>query len=193
MTCIAAIADGDTVWMGGDSGLVTHDSLDITTTPKVFQRGECLIGTSGRLRFCQVVEHRFPPPPMAGVGGAIEAYVIHFTEKMRATLREYSLLKTESGTEQAEGVVLLGFRGRLFYIGHGFEFIENPWGYDAIGTGQDIARGVLYATDVDEWLAPDEPSPPPNVRINMALEAAMQHSVGVLRPFHIMSVKKGDR
>lgn len=38
MTCIAAITDGKTVWVGGDSAGVAGSSLEIRADEKVFTR-----------------------------------------------------------------------------------------------------------------------------------------------------------
>lgn len=53
-------------------------------------------------------------------------------------------------------------------------------GYDAVGCGQDIALGSLYATKkLDDFSDPE-------AAVETALEAAEGYSAGVRRPFKIL-------
>ena len=51
MTAIVGLVHKGRVWMGGDSAYSTDDEVWIQRDPKVFRRGDVLIGTCGTGRF----------------------------------------------------------------------------------------------------------------------------------------------
>jgi hypothetical protein len=179
MTCIAAIAEGGKVWMGGDSLSGSGYSYHLRTQPKVFRNGEFLMGSTGPSRLSQLLEHSFSPPTLTE-GEKFESYLAtRFTVSLRNCLKDGGLAEREKDRESTgDGKFLLGFRGRLFSIDCWYAFTETTLGYDACGCGEDYALGSLYSTK----------SGKPEDRLRTALEAAERHSMGVRGPFTILSL-----
>lgn len=182
MTCIAAVTDGKTVWMGGDSG--TFFGWDVTVQPqgKIFRTGEFVMGASGLTRLAQLLRYRFSPPKMTE-GENLDSYMATtFVDSLRSCLKDSGCAELEkSYTESTDGSFLVGFRGRLFRVTSNYAFAEDACGYDAIGCGGDFAKGVLFA------LGPPTSDLPADQLIRRALECAERHSGGVRGPFTILS------
>jgi hypothetical protein len=66
VTCIAAAIDPDgTIWMGGDAiSLYREQCVRVGVRSKVFRRGAFVMGGTGTVRVCQILEHLYEPPPI---------------------------------------------------------------------------------------------------------------------------------
>lgn len=146
MTCIAAIVDEQgTVHMGGDSACSNGWSLSILKEPKIFINHGFLIGTSGTARTMQLLRYAFVPPDMPE-NTSIEAYMSTlFINTMRDVLKDAGAATKKDGKEQQDNFTLVGYQGRLFRIGVDYAVMESQTPYNAIGIGDDIALGVLFA------------------------------------------------
>jgi hypothetical protein len=76
---------------------------------------------------------------------------------------------------------LVGFRGRLFHLYGTNQITEELAGYDACGSGAQVARGSLFSTD-------HEPHVSPKTRITLALKAAERFTSSVRAPFNILEL-----
>ncbi len=101
MTCIAAIKDGDSIYMGGDS-MVSGYITDLIATPKVFQIGEWLLGCAGDSRDCQIIRHAFTPPDVPS-GISDDAYMTTiFTVALRTILGNHGRLRKKPTMSKVE-------------------------------------------------------------------------------------------
>lgn len=177
MTAIAGLAQGGRVWLGGDSAGVDGWQLACRRTPKVFRNGPYLVGYTTSFRMGQVLEHSFRPPAPPRRPGHLQRFlVVEWVDTLRSALKAAGWATAKDGQENG-GVFLVGVRGRLFYIASDFAVLEPTDGYDAVGIGDQLARGALYATRGQR----------PDRRIRLALLAAQRHSGGVRGPFTILS------
>jgi hypothetical protein len=66
MTCVVAIADGLSVYMGGDAASADESGSFVSSRkePKIFIRDDYILGFAGSFRFGKVVEHLFIPPKL---------------------------------------------------------------------------------------------------------------------------------
>jgi hypothetical protein len=116
MTCIAGIARGGTVWIGGDSaGANTSWQLQLRAEPKVFRSGPFLIGYTTSFRMGQLLAHALRPPERLASRDLMTFMVTDFVDAVRACLKEGGFAKTEAGMESA-GEFLVGTEGRLFSV-----------------------------------------------------------------------------
>jgi ATP-dependent protease HslVU (ClpYQ) peptidase subunit len=177
MTCIAGIADGTRVWMGGDAAGVAGWEMKIMTLPKVFVRGPFLFGCTGSVRMTQILQHHLEvEPQMEGVPA--DTYMVRvFVEAVRACLKGFGYAKIESNREQG-GFFLVGYRGRLYSAESDFQVNESADGFDAVGVGAPYALAAMCALDELDSEA----------RIRRALEIAAHFSIGVAPPFRIERV-----
>ena len=188
MTCIAAIADGETVWMGGDRASCRGDSIDANAGPKVFIKEGIIFGVTGDARVLQVVQHGLMVPPIGDE--SIEQYIaIKFINELRRCAVHYGFMAGDGGSDKMDGRIMLGMSGSLFVISEWFAFTQVANGYEAIGCGENVARGVLY---VMKGLNPEYHINDPSETIRTALSAAERHCSGVRDPFDILALGKDD-
>lgn len=178
MTCIAAVTDGKTVWMGGDSAGSCSWDIVSRKDPKVFRNGEMLIGFTTSFRMGQLLAHRFTPPTLREGQDVYAFMVTDFIDAVRQCLKDGGFAKRDSDREEG-GTFLVGFRGRLFEISDDYQVGEAASTYAAVGCGHAYAKGSLFCTDDRS----------PSARLYSALSAAQEHSNGVREPFTILSTE----
>jgi len=81
--------------------------------------------------------------------------------------------------DDEEVVLLVGYRGRLYYVDSDLHIGRAHYGYEAIGLGGPIATGSL-ATSFGS----------PYARVHLALMASARHSTAVRQPFTIFDQPK---
>lgn len=177
MTCIVGLVDAeDKIWMGGDSATVsteyglTHESF----YRKVAHNGDFLIGTAGSARIGQILKNIFEPPPC---DGDVRQYMARdFVRAMRECIE-----KEDAKEQYKESEILIGYKGRLFYIGCNYMVSEPQGGYFAIGCGQEVALGVLYTVRRLLDCNPED-------TVKLALCASEKFNAYVRHPFYLETI-----
>lgn len=177
MTAIAAIAHGGKIWIGGDSAGVGGLSLHIRKDPKVFVKGEFLIGYTSSFRMGQLLRYYLSPARPKEGQGEFEYMVCDFVPAIRSIFKEHGYLRVKD-SQDAGGTFLIGWRGKLFEIFDDFQVAELLTPFNACGCGVDLALGSLHSTE--------QYNISPRDRIELALSAAEAFSAGVRRPFVIL-------
>lgn len=179
MTCIVGIANGTTVFLGGDSASV--GSLDISRTlhPKVFNNGPYVIGYTSSFRMGQLLEFGIlPTPSKQDCTNLYKFMVTKFIPAIRKIFKDGGYLKVREEQEEG-GTFLVGLKGQLFIVDHDFQVQQKPEHFYACGCGDLIALGAMYVTGNQS----------PRDRLRLALEAAEQYSSGVSAPFHFVQTR----
>jgi ATP-dependent protease HslVU (ClpYQ) peptidase subunit len=174
MTCIVGLVDEGKVYIGGDSAAVSGLSLTIRKDKKVFRNGDFLIGGTTSFRMLQLLHYAFVPPAYDASTDLEKYMATAFVDALRECLKAGGYA-TKEKEQESGGVFLVGFQGHLFCIYSDYQVQEALSGYDACGSGDDVALGVLYAT----------PDLHPRKRIELALQGAEQHNGGVRAPFYV--------
>lgn len=174
MTCIAAIAHGNKVYIGGDSAGVGGYSLSVRADRKVFRNDDMVMGFTSSFRMGNLLQHSLKVPRHHPDDDLHKFMVTDFIDAVRACLKAGGYASKSNETE-AGGVFLVGYKGRLFCVDEDYQVGENMDGFAAVGCGADIALGSLWSTK----------SRQPRDRVRLALEAAERFSAGVRGPFHI--------
>lgn len=158
MTCIVAISDGTTVYMGGERGWSDDHSIIPALEPKIFDKGLYLIGYAGNGGMGQNVVYNFEAPPLV-TNTKIDKYM--------HTVFMPALKKFVKGDikEEEETSFIIGIKGRVYEISLE-DFQCTEYAEVAIGSGNSYALGSLYSTGPLE-------NP---YRITLAIEAAIQYS-----------------
>lgn len=174
------------MWLGGDNAGFIGSTILQHNNGKVFRSGEFVMGGAGSRRLAELMRFAFKPPAIKGKD--LDAYMVtDFTRAARKALREHAYLCTDNGREKTDSedgdALLVGVRGRLYYVGPDFSASAVSDGMFAVGCGMDFALGALYATPT---LAPEK-------RLQLALEAAERYSDGVAGPFHVVSTGAKNR
>lgn len=172
MTAIVGLVHGGAVHIGGDSAGVSGWSLTVRADAKVFTNGPYVMGFTTSFRMGQLLRYALKAPEP---DGDLEAFMATtFVDAARDALKAGGWAKKDSEREEG-GIFLVGVQGRLFCIESDYQVAEAVDGYAAIGCGEEIALGVLYATTRSRMA--------PQKRIRLALEAAERFSAGVRGPF----------
>ena len=179
MTCIAAVTDGKTVWMGGDSAGVGGWDLDVRTDSKVFRNGEFLFGFTTSFRMGQLLRYAFMPPTPHELQDVAAFMATDFVNAVRDCLKAGGWAAKTNEREDG-GTFLVGFRGRLFAIHDDYQAAEHADNYAACGCGAAIAKGAMFAAKLcgvtDQRRI-----------VEIGLSAAERHSAGVRGPFVVLS------
>lgn len=178
MTCIVGVQKGKTVWIGADSAGTAGDMTQrIRADKKVFVNGEFIIGFTGSFRTGQLLRHKLVPPEHPDGKSDTDFLVTDFVDAVKACLKD------EEGGD-AQPWFLFGYRGRLYQMEGDFQVAEPAGGFEAMGSGGEVAVGVLRATQKMRNA---------RKRCLMALEASAENNAAVRPPFHVLSLRRGAR
>lgn len=182
MTCIVGIADGETVWIGGDSCGVGSGHIVTRSDPKVFRSGPFIMGYSTSFRMGQVLQHALRVPPHDDALDDHAFMVTTFIDAVRTCFRSAGFLESKDGRDMG-GSFLVGYRGWLYNIDSDYQVGISAEQVDAIGNGFHFALGSLFETAA---LCPRD-------RIARALLAAEHLSPEVRGPFTVLSLSRGGQ
>lgn len=179
MTCIVGLVDKGRVYIGGDSAGVAGYCLSIRADQKVFVKDGFVFGFTSSFRMGQLIRYKFKPPRRHQDDDLMAYMVTEFVDSLRQCFKDGGFARKNS-EEEIGGTFLVGVEGRLFEIEGDYQVGERHIAYAAVGCGDDLAMGAMYATEGSTLTA--------NRRITKALEAAERHSAGVCGPFVVESV-----
>lgn len=178
MTAIVGLVHDGRVYIGGDSAGVAGWSMTVRADAKVFRNGPYVMGFTTSFRMGQLLRYALDAPPPTGDLDRFMATT--FVDAIRKCLKDGGWAKKDA-EQEAGGKFLVGIGGRLFCVETDYQVGEPATGYAAVGCGDEIALGALYATALAGL--------PPKKRIEIALQAAEQFSAGVRAPFRCLSAK----
>lgn len=180
MTCIVGIAHEDKVWIGGDSaGVDGWNGLEVRADKKVFRNGPFVMGFTSSFRMGNLLQYALNPPRRHPSDEVYKFLVTDFVDAVRKCLKDGGYATAKDGGEIG-GTFLLGYEGRLFSIQSDYQVAETVSGFDACGSGEQVAKGSLFSTK----------GQPPADRLRTALEAAERFNAGVRAPFAIVGDKE---
>ncbi|RXF72078.1 hypothetical protein [Hansschlegelia zhihuaiae] len=179
MTCIVGLRHAGRVIIGGDrAGVDTGNySLTVREDRKVFVNGPFAMGFTTSFRMGQVLAYGFTPPARRPETDVMRFMVTEFVDAVRAAFKAagYALKEKE---QEAGGSFLVGYEGRLFHIADDYQVGESSHGFDACGSGAQVALGSLLTSDGGAA----------RNRIERALKAAETFNAGVRAPFDFVEV-----
>jgi hypothetical protein len=185
MTCIVAIAQNGTVYMGAD-----HAASDEKTgwilarkEPKCFKVGQYGIAFTDSFRMGQILQYSWTPPkytPTKTNSGLDKFMRTKFIDSVKDAFRANGFGSvSQIGAEDEGGIFIVGVEGRIFTVDEDFHVGENIVNYMAEGSGGQIALGALYATKNQKN---------PKLRIKAALEAASEFNMAVSPPYTYIQI-----
>lgn len=182
MTCIVGVQKKDVVWIGGDSaGTATNMNQRVRADKKVFIRGEFIFGFCGSFRMGQLLQYTLKLPKHPSGKSDFEYLVNEFVTAVRSCLTSENKT-TDNKDDALYPYFLFGYRGQLYGIQGDYQVAKPADGFDAMGSGGDIAMGAMHASAKDGNC---------RRRILQALEASARGNAAVRPPFHVMNLKKG--
>lgn len=184
MTCIVAIAQNGTVYMGSDHAASDDKSGWIMSRrePKCFKVGQYAVAFTDSFRMGQILQYSWSPPkytPTKTNAGLDKFMRTKFIDSVKQAFKDGGYGSFTSSEEDTGGIFIVGLEGRIFTIDEDFHVGENVVNYMAEGSGAMFALGSLWATKNQKN---------PKMRIKTALEAASEFSMSVAPPFTYIQV-----
>jgi ATP-dependent protease HslVU (ClpYQ) peptidase subunit len=184
MTCIVAIAQNGTVYMGADHAASDEKSgwIIARKDPKVFKVGQYGIAFTDSFRMGQILQYNWNPPkytPTKTNSGLDKFMRTKFVDSVKDAFRAHGYGSQVSGQEDEGGIFLIGVEGRIFTMDEDFHIGENVVNYMAEGSGAMFALGALHATKNQKN---------PKMRLKLALEAASDFCMSVSPPYTYIQV-----
>jgi len=168
------------IYFGADSAATGGSQVTIRKDKKVFFVQDFLIGCCGSARMRQLLQYALVPPAYDPTMDVERYMVTDFIDAVRQRFKDGGFAQREEEQERA-GTFLVGFHKRLFSVMADYQLIEPLDGYYAIGTGDDVALGALFATQNLDMR--------PQHRIDLALQAAAHLITEVRAPFTVLCTK----
>lgn len=189
MTCIVGLEQDGVIYIGADSAGVNMSTLDICSRAdeKVFltESEDMIMGFCGSFRIGQLLRYALTLPAQK-VGQDDMAYMVtDFIDAVRVMQKDKGSMKKENELEEHESAFIVGYNGKLYVIEEDFQVGKPLENFAAVGCGQPIAVGAMYATR-NAKMDPEE-------RIRMALQAAVEYSAGVRPPFHVLKLAAPEK
>jgi ATP-dependent protease HslVU (ClpYQ) peptidase subunit len=180
MTCIVGIVEKEKVYIGGDSAGTAGYVQIKRKDPKVFIRGEFIIGYTSSFRMGQLLmfDDRFRIREQKENENNFEYMVNAFIPAIQELFNDGGYLKINNNIKEG-GCFLVGYKNNLYRIESDFQVGESIENYSSVGCGEEIALGSLF-TSKDLDISPEE-------KIIKALEASAYYSTGVAAPFIVLS------
>ena len=175
MTCIAVVRQDKAVYMAGDRGASTEDSILTLKAPKVFKIGPYLFGYAGTMDG-ERMRHNFKPPvPKTNVN--LEKFM--YTDFLISLRNFYENWWVDISKESDFGM-LIAFKGRIFeHNAFDMSLTEYDEDYLAMGSGSDFALGSLWTTQHQKN---------GKRRAQLAVEAAVKYSTSCIGPVDVVSI-----
>jgi ATP-dependent protease HslVU (ClpYQ) peptidase subunit len=184
MTCIVAIAQNGTVYMGSDHAASDDKSGWIMSRkePKCFKVGQYAVAFTDSFRMGQILQYNWNPPkytPTKTNSGLDKFMRTKFIDSVKVAFKDHGFGDIGGNDEDTGGIFIVGLEGRIFVVDEDFHVGENLVNYMAEGSGGMFALGALHATKNQKN---------PKMRIKLALEAAAEFSMSVAPPFTYIQV-----
>lgn len=174
MTCIVAVVEKGTVYIGADSAGIANYDIHVREDVKAFKNGPFVMGFTSSFRMGQLLHYKFVPP-VQECKDDMEFMCVPFIDAVKKLFKDDGF----GGPETKGGNFLVGYKGKLYEIEADYQVGIVATNYNSVGVGAPIALGSLYSTQ----------GKPPIQRINKALEAAAYFNAGVVGPFRIVKGK----
>lgn len=145
MTTIAGIMWMNNVVMACDSLVTDGDySYDCFSPCKIIEYTDWMIGVAGGVRLNQIIQSTEFPEFIPDTHIPYDWFITEFIPELRSALKENGdLCVNEVGQEYMDGELLVGFPGVLFRVHKFFSVLDPQRVFDAIGSGEHVALGVL--------------------------------------------------
>lgn len=184
MTVIVGIVDsGGDIYLGGDSaGTASDGSQSVFANKKVFTPVNgpfYVLGTCGSFRLAQVLKYGLRPPPPPGPNVDLERFMASdFIDSVRQCYKNAGVLThSDDGADTGHGgTFIVGYQGRLFKVEENFQVLAERRNYMAVGAGESVALGVLFATEGSD----------PVTRLTIAMKASAAFNAWVREPFEML-------
>jgi hypothetical protein len=177
LTVVVGLEGNGRVLIGADSAGVSGYDISVRSDEKVFRVGPYVFGFVDSFRMGQLLRYSLEAPELPNQTEHLDRFLATtFIDAVRYCLDEGGFAEKKDNAETG-GVFLLGVMGRLYRVDDDYQIARNICGYDAAGAGENYAIGSLFTTRKQKNL---------KSRVQVALEAAAEHSAVVAPPFRFV-------
>lgn len=176
MTCIAAYVKGGKAHMASDS--MAHNEGDMATygvqKMKKGGNGGFIIGCAGLHLAAHHTLHQIELPYMSRYPND-DRWAIALSTTLRSHFtKDHTLWQLAKGEhkEFIDAEWLVATARSLYHIDDSFTVIRLDAGYGSIGSGEQVATGVLWTAHTTEFCTPE-------LAVNLAVQAAVHHLTNV--------------
>ncbi len=182
MTCIVGYIDKEAIYIGGDSAAIDVDELTYSSRAdkKVFKKGDMIFGFSFSFRMGQLLRYKLRIPSHPRGMDNMQYMVTLFVDSVRKCFEDNGY--NDMGTSEG-GSFMVGYKGKLYSISNDYQVSELLQNYTALGCGESFALGALFASKERD----------PIKKVEIALSAATNFSMGVKPPFEIVKLIYKER
>jgi ATP-dependent protease HslVU (ClpYQ) peptidase subunit len=180
VTCIVALIDKGTVFLGGDHAATSGTFQAIRKDPKVFINGQFGIATCGSIRMHNILQYIWVTPKWRAEEMDIAKFMRNeFIDSLKVCFKSKGFGTTKDAQDSMSSSFIVGIAGRIFVVESDFQVGECDLPYYADGSGYAFALGSLYSSHYLEN---------PKDRVILSLEAAEKFNSAVSGPFTIIEV-----
>lgn len=182
MTCIVGIIENKKVIIGGDSAGVAGLSIHIRKDTKVFETGPFIMGFTSSFRMGQLLmSSTFKPPHQKESQSDYDFMVTTFIDSIKECFNKGGYSQKYKDGDDKGGCFLVGYKGELYMIEDDYQVVKTYDNYMAVGCGDNIAEGAMFALNNNKSLSGVE-------KLEIALSAASHFSGGVAPPFNFVEM-----
>lgn len=156
MTCIVGLLKDGVVYMAGDHIATDGYCNEVQKRSKVFRNGDFIIGYTESFRMGQILEHKWEPPKLKKGTKDVTSYIVKSVipsliecfdknKFIRSVSDSDSATKRSISGQVYGGEFLLGYKNHLYKVESDFSVLECVNNYDAVGAGEEYAKGALFA------------------------------------------------
>lgn len=185
MTCVVGYIDKSTsrVYIAADSAASDGDCVSIRKDGKVFAVKDMLFGFAGSYRMGQILRYVDDIPHQQKFQEDHEFLCTTFVDYLVEKFDDSKSLSNDNGCASlGQFLLVVAYRGMLYHIDSDFQVAIEDKPYCSIGSGSSYALGAMYALE-GYRIKPEK-------RLSIAIEAAIQNSIGVRPPIQISYLEK---
>lgn len=181
MTCIVAIEYKNKVYMAGDTlgsnGWTKNDYVH----PKVFKKGDLIVGYPTSFRFGQIIEHFLDNHKLPkGEKNIYKWLCTKVVPDIREKLKEHGYSDGKDG-----GQALIGIKDQLWFLESDYCVLKPLGKFASVGCGEGYAMGSLY-TNLKNKNIDDLKKSEVEEMLKTSIESAAEFSTGVSSNCHII-------
>lgn len=145
LTTIVAFAHRGDVWMGTDSQETAGWTVSMLSEPKMFVKGNMLIGCAGLPRMAQIVQYEIDLPDRPEGRSTLEYLVRDVVAVWREAFKERGVLETVDGREVvAHFEMLIAYEGTIYEVDRNWSVMPRQR-IAALGSGYEFGLGAMEA------------------------------------------------
>lgn len=157
MTAIIGMERDGVAYIGADSAASSDDLSTVIAEPKVFRKGEYVIGYSYSFRFGNLLQHAWDAPGLPESlrtnPAGIDAFMVNSVAQSIHTLLESRKALRSKDSNSETGCALIAIRGRLYEYERDGYILRTKDGIAATGSAYIALLASIKTLHSCDWAA----------------------------------------